>query len=121
MLSLNSDMLVLSVDLRPTQALIAAFDLRDRLLTHEQVSAHSDPARSTEGIHDGPLPTLPLSQNFYPRPRVAWMALPLLLFSSGTPACQTAAAPPNAAALSFLSTQNKWLGIHQHPSSLCRR
>ena len=50
MLSLNSDMLVLSVDLRPTQALIAAFDLHDRLLTQEQVPVHSDPARSTEGI-----------------------------------------------------------------------
>jgi predicted NBD/HSP70 family sugar kinase len=41
---------VLSVDLRPTQALIAAFDLHDRLLTQEQVPVHSDPARSTEGI-----------------------------------------------------------------------
>ncbi len=50
MLSLNSDMLVLSIDLRPTQALVAAFDLHNRLLTQEQVPVHSDPTRSTEGI-----------------------------------------------------------------------
>jgi predicted NBD/HSP70 family sugar kinase len=50
MLSLNSDMLVLSVDLRPTQALVAAFDLHNRLLMQEQVPVHSDPARSTEAI-----------------------------------------------------------------------
>ena len=50
MLSLNGDMLVLSIDLNPTQALIAAFDLHNRLLAQEQVSVHSDPARSTEGM-----------------------------------------------------------------------
>jgi predicted NBD/HSP70 family sugar kinase len=50
MLSLNSDMLVLSVDLHPTQALVAAFDLHNRQLTQEQVPVHSDPARSVEGI-----------------------------------------------------------------------
>ena len=50
MLSLNGDMLVLSIDLHPTQALIAAFDLHNRLLAQEQVSVHSDPSRSTEGI-----------------------------------------------------------------------
>ena len=41
MLSLNSDMLVLSVDLHPTQALVAVFDLHNRQLTQEQVPVHS--------------------------------------------------------------------------------
>jgi predicted NBD/HSP70 family sugar kinase len=50
MLSLNGDMLVLAVDLHPTQALVAAFDLHSRQLTQEQVPVHHDPARSTELI-----------------------------------------------------------------------
>jgi oligosaccharide reducing-end xylanase len=36
-------------------------------------------------------------ETFYPIPRVAWMALPLLLFLAGASAGQTAAARPNAA------------------------
>jgi oligosaccharide reducing-end xylanase len=35
-------------------------------------------------------------ENFYPIRRAAWMALALLLFSSGPSVCQTAAALPNA-------------------------
>ena len=36
-------------------------------------------------------------ENFFPIPRAAWMALPLLLFPSGASVCQTAATRPNAA------------------------
>jgi predicted NBD/HSP70 family sugar kinase len=49
-LLLNSDLLILSVDLRPSQAIVAVMDLRNRLLAQEQIAIRTNPALGIEGL-----------------------------------------------------------------------
>jgi predicted NBD/HSP70 family sugar kinase len=49
-LLLNSDLLILSVDLRPSQAIVAVMDLRNRLLAQEQIPIRVSPALGIEGL-----------------------------------------------------------------------
>lgn len=50
LLSLNDDLVILAVDVRPTQAVVALLDLNGRFLERQLVPLGSDPARSVKGI-----------------------------------------------------------------------
>ena len=47
MLTLNSDLLILVADLRPSMAILAVVDLNGRFLARESLPLASDPARAT--------------------------------------------------------------------------
>ncbi len=52
LLGLNDDLVVIAVDIHPTQATVATVDLKGRLLSRSNVPLTSDPAASTKLITD---------------------------------------------------------------------
>ncbi len=52
LLSLNDELVILVVDLRPTRAVLAIIDLNGRFLAHDEVRIVSDPAKSVSAIVD---------------------------------------------------------------------
>jgi len=49
-LSLNSDIVILAVDVRPDRAIVAVVDLNSRLLSQETILLASNPKRAVEGL-----------------------------------------------------------------------
>jgi predicted NBD/HSP70 family sugar kinase len=50
LLSLNSDIVILAVDVRPERAIVAVVDLNSRLLSQETILLASNPARAVKGL-----------------------------------------------------------------------